>query len=186
MEETTQDVLRRLGACHSACVWARDYPDPAAALAACPHRVWLYWLAYRLQDRGHLARPALALAAIALARRVDEPTRETGIAVALDRLETAVRRADDAAIRQAAEYLDALGLNESTPSRRAFADAAWTAVGGTDAVFTLQSGAERPSRWAREFGRSHAGAKVADFDAYRAALGPHLLAAFRAYAEATR
>ena len=63
------DALRTLGACNESIAWSAPYgADWERALAACPDRRWLTWLAGALLRRGHLRREVIVLCACACAR----------------------------------------------------------------------------------------------------------------------
>jgi hypothetical protein len=57
------DALARLGACDEAIEWARAYPTPEAAWAACDRGDWMLWVAGRLAGPpGHESRRPLVAA----------------------------------------------------------------------------------------------------------------------------
>ncbi len=66
--------------------WARGESDWKHALAECPQRNWLFWLAGALLKRGHLKREVLVVAACACARSVLHlvPAREARPRLALE------------------------------------------------------------------------------------------------------
>ena len=62
-------VLRTLGACRESLAWAADYGAGwERALAECPDRRWMTWLAGALMCRGHMRREVIVLCACACAR----------------------------------------------------------------------------------------------------------------------
>ena len=62
-------VLRTLGACRESLAWAADYSAGwERALAECPDRRWMTWLAGALMCRGHMRREVIVLCACACAR----------------------------------------------------------------------------------------------------------------------
>ena len=64
-----REVLSTLSACKDSLAFAAPFgTDWSAALAECPERAWLYWLAGRLMAHGHLDRKVLVMTACACAR----------------------------------------------------------------------------------------------------------------------
>ena len=191
------EVLLALDACQQdeadAVPWARPYGgDWERALVECRHRDWLFWLAGRLLQRGHLRAEVLVTTACACARHVLHlvPANEERPRIAVEFAERWVRgRAtwkEVSAARKGADFAAATvlrgpaatvryGFNDAA---RAAAAAAWAAEVLPAAALAADAARAAAARaaWATNGG----GSGVTDL--VKRELGPALIVGLEAYA----
>ena len=130
MRPDLSTTLRAIGACYEASVWSAPYgADWERALAECPDRRWLTWLAGAMMCRGHLRREVIVLRACACARTALRYV-PAGEERPLHAIETVERWARGEAT-----------LDEVRAARRAAYDAAYAAAASADADAAAASAA---------------------------------------------
>ena len=165
MRPDLSTTLRAIGACYEASVWSAPYgADWERALAECPDRRWLTWLAGAMMCRGHLRREVIVLRACACARTALRYV-PAGEERPLHAIETVERWARGEAT-----------LDEVRAARRAAYDAAYAAAASADADAAAASAAAAYA----------AAAASADADAAAASAAAAYAAAYAAARRAAR
>ena len=187
------EVLRALGACDKdeadAVPWARPYGiNWDRALETCPHRDWLFWLAGRLLQRGHLKPEVLVDTACACARRVlllvpkDEERPRLAVEVAERWARGGATGEEVRAARKGADFAAAVLRGSAATVRHDAARAAAAAARAADVLPNAAAAADAARAAAARAGWATLGDDRGVTLIVKRDLGPALIDGLTAYA----